>query len=243
MRLNVDVFRVCGGDFCIDSGGLEDGLVPGLLLEDGPGCGDCSEDAASWWWVPFGREVGNGFGLIGLDFWVEFCMPLVAGEVSSEDVVEGGESEEGLGVNPAIDAGLRLPFVFSPFNRASFVGVVDERVFLLEPRLSTLDGRDGGLTMGTAVVDKFLERRLDFSQSVRRRLRPTMGNRPCTPDMAPAVVGSDPLPNVVVVSGESRQRRCLAKFGISPHPISPPSEPKRCRRLASARLLSSPVCL
>ena len=52
----------------------------------------------------------------------------------------------------------------------SFVGVADdERGFLLEPRLSMLDGRDGGLTMGTAPVDKFLGCYFDLSQLVRRR--------------------------------------------------------------------------
>jgi len=37
-RLNVDVFLVCGGDFCVDSRGLEDVLRPGPVLEDGSGC-------------------------------------------------------------------------------------------------------------------------------------------------------------------------------------------------------------
>jgi len=191
MRLNVDIFRVCGGDFCVDSGGLGDGFGAEPLVEDGPACGNCSGESVSWWWIPFGREVGNIFGLNDLNFWVEFCMPLVAGGLSSEDI--GGGEPDG-GVNTAIDAGLRLPFVFSPFNGGSLEGVVG-RVFLLEPGLSTLDGQDGGLGMGTgAAADKFLECRLDFSQSVRRRLWPTLGDRPCTLDMAPAAVGSDSLP-------------------------------------------------
>lgn len=85
-------------------------------------------------------------------------MPFVAGGVSSEDAVEGRKSEES--VSPAIDAGLRLPLVLTPFNGESFEGVVDsENVVSLEPRLPTLDGRDGGLTMG--VADKFLECRFD----------------------------------------------------------------------------------
>ena len=48
IRLNVDVFRTRGGDFCINSRGLEDELGPGPVLEDGPGCGSCSEAYASW---------------------------------------------------------------------------------------------------------------------------------------------------------------------------------------------------
>jgi hypothetical protein len=93
------------------------------------------------------------------------------------------------------DAGLRLPLVFAPFNCVSFEGVVDgEDVFPLEPRLPTLDGRDGGLTMGVNVADKVLECRFGCWQSVRRRLRSTMNDRPCTLDMAPAVVVSDSSP-------------------------------------------------
>ena len=169
IRLNVDVFRVCGGDFCASSGGLEDELSPGPVLEDGLGCRSCSEESVSWLWDPFGRRTGNVFGLTGLDFGVLFCMPLVAGGRSSDDTVEGRESDEG--VNPAIDAGLCLPLVFTPFNGVSFEGVVGgENMFPLEPRLPTLAGRDGGLTMGAKVTDKFLECRFGFSQSVRRRL-------------------------------------------------------------------------
>lgn len=43
IRLNFEVFRVRGGNSCVDSGGLEDELGPGPLLEDGSGCGGCSE--------------------------------------------------------------------------------------------------------------------------------------------------------------------------------------------------------
>jgi len=49
IRLNVDVFRVCGGDFCIGSRGLEDELGPGIVLEDGPGCNNRSGGSTSWW--------------------------------------------------------------------------------------------------------------------------------------------------------------------------------------------------
>ena len=210
IRLNVDAFRVCGGDFCVGSRGLEDELGPGPVLEDGPGCKNRSEESASWWWDPFGRETGNDLGLIGLDFWVVFCMPLVAGGGSSEDAVEGGESDGGVG--PTIDADLRLPLVFTPFNGVSFEGVVDgENVFPLELRLLTLDGRDGGLTIGAGVAEKFLECRFDFSQSVRRRLWPTLSDRPCTLDMAPAVVGSGPSPPSL-----SFQER--AAFGVGAWP-------------------------
>jgi hypothetical protein len=139
-------------------------------------------------------------------------MPLVTGGGSSEDAVEGGES--GGGVNPTIDVDRGFPLVFTPFNDVSFGDVVGgENVFPLEPRLPTLDGRDGGLTIGAGVADKFLECRFDFSQSVRRRLWPTLSDRPCTPDMAPAVVGSGSSPpSLFRESG--RRRRCLTKFGL-----------------------------
>lgn len=95
-------------------------------------------------------------------------MPLVTGDISSEDALEREEPDEG--VSPTTDAGLRLPLVFIPFNGASFEGVVDgENVFPLELRLPTLDGRDGGLTMGVRVDDEPLECRFDCWQSVRRR--------------------------------------------------------------------------
>jgi len=243
IRLNVDVFRVCGGDFCVGSRGLEDELGPGPVLEDGPGCKNRSGESVSWWWDPFGRRAGNVLGLIGSDFRVVFCMPLVAGGGSSEDAVEVGESDGG--VNPTIDADLCLPLVFTPSSGVSFEGVVDgENVFPLEPRLLTLDGRDGGLTMGARVADKFLECRFDFSQSVRRCLWPTLSDRPCTPDMAPAVVRSGSSPPSL-----SFRERAAVGVGIDQvwNPkapsTSPPSEPKRCRRLASDRLLSSLVCL
>ena len=80
IRLKVDVFRWCGGGFCVDSGGLEGEPGPGPLLDDGSGCGNCSEESASLWWDPLGRDVGNILGLKGLDFLVVFCMPLVGGE-------------------------------------------------------------------------------------------------------------------------------------------------------------------
>ena len=116
----------------------------------------------SWWRDPFGRDVGNILGLNCLGFLIALCVPFVKGGVSSEDAVEGRESDEG--VVPTIDAGLRLPLVFTPFKVASFEGVVDgENVFPLEPRLPTLDGRDGGLTIGARVADKFLECRFDCS--------------------------------------------------------------------------------
>jgi len=183
IRLNVDVFRVCGGDFCVGSGGLE----------DGPDCGNCSELRGPWLRDPLGRGVGNVLGLIGLDFWVVFCMPLATGNGSSEDVAEGGELDEG--VNPTVDFGLFLLLVFTPFNDGgSFEGVVDGDVLPLETRLPTLEGRDGGLMMGAGVADKFLECRFDFSQSAQLRLGLTLSDRPCTPGMAPAVVGSCPSP-------------------------------------------------
>ena len=80
IRLKVDVFRLCGGDFCIDSGGLGGEPGPGPLLDDGSGCANCSEESASLRWNPFGREVGNILGLNGLGFLVVFCMPLVEGD-------------------------------------------------------------------------------------------------------------------------------------------------------------------
>lgn len=114
-------------------------------------------------------------------------MPLITRGVSPQDALEGG-------VSPTIDAGLFLPLDFTPFNGVSFGGVGGgENVFPfpLETRLPTLDGRDGGLTMGGRVTDKFLECRFGCWQSVRRRLRPTMNDRPCTLDMAAAVVVSN----------------------------------------------------
>jgi hypothetical protein len=193
IRLNVDVLRVRGGEFCVDSRGLEEELGPGPVLEDGPGCKNRSGESAPWWFDPFGRRTGNVLGLIGLNFWDIFCVSLVAGGGSSEDAVEGGES--GGGVNPTIDADRGLPLVFTPFGDVSLGGVVGgENLFPLEPRLLTLDGRDGGLAIGVRVADKFLECRFGFSQSVRRRLWPTGSDRPCTPDRAPAVVGSGSSP-------------------------------------------------
>ena len=60
-------------------------------------------------------------------------------------------------MNPTIDAGLYLPLVFISFDGASSKGVVDGgNAPPLEPRLSKLDGRDSGLTMGARVADKFL---------------------------------------------------------------------------------------
>lgn len=47
IRLNVDAFRLRGGDFCVGSGGLEDELGPGSALEDGPGCGSGSTASGS----------------------------------------------------------------------------------------------------------------------------------------------------------------------------------------------------
>ena len=121
-------------------------------------------------------------------------MPLVTGRISSEDALKMGEPEEG--VSPTIDAGLRLPLAFTPFGGVSLDGVEDgENVFPLEPRLPTLDGRDGGLTMGVRVVDELLECRFDCWQSVRGRSRPTMSNRPCTLDMAAALVVSNSSPS------------------------------------------------
>lgn len=120
-------------------------------------------------------------------------MPLVVGDISSDDMLEGGEPDAG--PSPTIDAGLCLPLAFTPFSGVSFEGVMDgENVFPLEPRLPTLDGRDGGLTTGVRGADKFLECRFGCWQSVRRRLRPTMNDRPCTLDMAAAVVVSDSSP-------------------------------------------------
>lgn len=82
--------------------------------------------------------------------------------VSSEDRLEGGEPEEGTNPLTTIDAGLRLPLALIPFNCISFGGAVGgEGVFPLEPMLPTLDGRDGGLTMGVNVADKVLECRFD----------------------------------------------------------------------------------
>lgn len=70
--------------------------------------------------------------------------------------MESGESNEG--VSPTIDVGLRFPLTLTPFNGVSFEGVEDgENVVPLEPRLPTLDGRDGGLTIGTSVADEPLE--------------------------------------------------------------------------------------
>lgn len=80
IRLKVDIFRLCGGDFCVDSGGLGDEPGPGPLLDDGSGCWNCSEESASLWWDPFGRKIGNVLGLNDLDFSVVFCMPLVGGD-------------------------------------------------------------------------------------------------------------------------------------------------------------------
>lgn len=70
--------------------------------------------------------------------------------------MEGGES--GGGVNPTIDGGLCLPLVFTPLSGASFGGVGGgEGVLPLERKLTTLDGRDGGLAMGGKVADEPLE--------------------------------------------------------------------------------------
>lgn len=67
---------------------------------------------------------------------------MVTGEISSEGEFEGK-------VTPTIDVGLCLPFGLTPFNGGSFEDVVDgDGVFPFELRLPTLDGRDGGLTMG-----------------------------------------------------------------------------------------------
>lgn len=83
--------------------------------------------------------------------------------------MEGGGSNEG--VSPTIDFGLRFPLTLTPFNGVSLEGVEDgENVVPLEPRLPTLDGRDGGLTIGANVADKFLEWRFDCWQSVQRLL-------------------------------------------------------------------------
>ena len=168
-------------------------------------------------------------------------MPLVAGGGSSGDVTEGGES--GGGVSLTTDADFCLPLVFVPFNSVSFEGGVGgEGVSPLEPRLPTLEGRDGGLTMGAAVADRFLECRFGFSQSVRRRLGPTLSDRPCTLDMGPAVAESCSSPPSL-----SFRERAVG-VGVWPSLDKDPIhiatiEPKRCRRLASARLLSSLVCL
>ena len=180
-------------------------LGPGPLTEDGPGCRGCSEVCGSWCWDPLGREVGNISELIDLDSWVLFCLPLDTGAGPREDTVEGGESD---GMNPTTDVGLGLPLVFTPFNGgASFGGVAGgDKVLPSVPRLPTLDGRDGGLTMGAGVADKFLECRFGFSQSVRRRPWPMLSDRPCTPDTATVAVGSRPSPPGRC-SGEGRLRR------------------------------------
>ena len=61
-------------------------------------------------------------------------------------------------------------------NVASFEGVVDgEKVFSLEPRLPTLDGRDGELTIGARVADKFLECRFDDADIERHTLHARYG--------------------------------------------------------------------
>ena len=49
IRLNVDVFRARGGDFCVGSMDLEDELGPGLELGGGAGCRDFSEMGGPWW--------------------------------------------------------------------------------------------------------------------------------------------------------------------------------------------------
>ena len=193
IRLKVDVFLVCGGDFCAGSGGFEDEPGSGLVLEDGPGWGGCSRMGGSRWQDPLGSEVGNALGLMDLGFRILSWIPLATGGISSEDAVEGGESDEG--VSPTIDAGLRLPFAFTPFDTVSFEGVVDgENVFPFELRLLTLDGRDGGLTMGVKVADKPLECRFDCWKSVRRRSLSTLSDRPCKLGMAQVVVASDSSP-------------------------------------------------
>ena len=89
-------------------------------------------------------------------------------------------------MNPTIDAGLYLPLVFISFNGVSFEGVVDGRnVSPLEPRLPTLDGRDGGLTMGARVAGIEIPR-----VSLRLfAISPTLNDRPCTPDMTLVVAG------------------------------------------------------
>ena len=153
-----------GGDVCIDSGGLKDELGPEALLEDGSGCGNCSEVSWCSWWDPFGRDVGNVMEFTLSGFRVVFSMPLVTGDKSSEGVVEGGKLDEG--IIPIIDVGRGFPLVFTPFSGVSFEGVVGGgSVFPLVPRLPTLDGRDGGLTMGAGVDDNVLECRFGFSQS------------------------------------------------------------------------------
>ena len=78
------------------------------MLEEGTGCMGCSGVSGSWCADPLGRGVGNALEFIALDFWVVLCMPFVTGGGSSEDVVEGGESDEG---NPTVDVGLGLPLV------------------------------------------------------------------------------------------------------------------------------------
>ena len=196
---------------------MEDELGPEPVLEDGSGGRNCSEVCGSWWRDPFGRRVGNFLGLIALAFLVVSCMPLVTGGESLGDRVGGGESGEG--VSPTVDVSLCLPLVFTPFNSVSFEGVVDGgNVFPLEPRLPTLDGRDGGLTMGAWVTDKFLECRFGFSQSVQRRLQPTLSDRPCTPDMVPVAVGSGSSPPSLSFRKSAVGRRCLAQFGLGTHP-------------------------
>jgi len=131
------------------------------LLEESPGCRGSSGVCRSWCADPLGRDVGNALEFIAFDFWVVLCMPLVTGGGSSEDEVEGGESDEG---NPTIDVGLGLPLVFTPFSGVFLEAVMDGgNVFPLVPRLPTLDEREGGLTMGAGVSDKVLECRFGFS--------------------------------------------------------------------------------
>ena len=162
IRLKVEVFRVCGGGFWVGSGDLEDDEAePGPSLEEGSGCRGGSGVCGSWCADPFGGDVGNVLEFIAFDFWVVLRMPFVTGGGSSEDAIEGGESDEG---NPIVDVGLGLPLVFTPFSGVSFEDVVDGgNVFPLIPRLPTLDGRDGGLTMGAGVTDRVLECRFGFS--------------------------------------------------------------------------------
>ena len=131
------------------------------MLEEGPDGGGSSGVCRSWCANPLGRDVGNVLEFIAFDFWVVLCMPLVTGGGSSEDAAEGGESDEG---NPIVDVSLGLPLVFTPFSGVSFEEAVGGgNVFPLVPRLPTLGGWDGGLTMGTGVTDKVLECRFGFS--------------------------------------------------------------------------------
>ena len=221
IRLNFEVFRTRGGDSCVDSGGLGGELGPGSLLEDGSGCGGCSVVCGSWW-DPLGREVENILGLIFFGSWVVFCMPLGMGNKISEGAVEGRGSDEG---NSTIDVGLDFPLTFTLFDGVSFGGVVGgDNVFPLIPELPTLGGRDGGLTMGARVADKFLECRFGFSQSARHRTRSTLSNRPCTPDTAPAAVvsGSSPPPSLF----RERVLASVPKFGQKPPSASPPPGPQ-----------------